>query len=346
MISILASRKKAYDIPTGPQRSQRRRAKKHVNVDHWRPAKSERAYRSSQCNNLAPNAKFLADRGGGAREDTAAHSGAQRIEAENSAHKNFLPHGPVLRMQRVIVSLELDYVFLSVGQQRGKWLAGAQAWERLFGSAAREGLRQARGLLRSADGAGVLATVGIDAAQSLWVALGGVAVQNTTIGRLCDNGAGLAVRRACCADFLEALVVLARAGAARAGCRRSRHVPRQWRCLLFDLCAYWRSKWLVCAVLVQRLAMCLLAWCRITSMPLKVLAAELVLGIPVRIAVGRRIGFVAQNDEVFFLHCVSGSCCAQQTCKAGLSVDGNSGLASVVSGASAEANRRRAVLCR
>jgi hypothetical protein len=79
-------------------------------------------------------------------------------------------------VQWIIVSLKFDYILLSVGQQRGKWLASSQAGERLFGSAAREGARQARRMLRSTDGAGMLAAVGVDAAQGLWVALGGMAV--------------------------------------------------------------------------------------------------------------------------------------------------------------------------
>jgi hypothetical protein len=79
-------------------------------------------------------------------------------------------------------------------------------------------------------------------------------------------------------------------------------VPRQRCSLLFNLCAQWRTEWLVCRILLPLATFLLLIWCRVAPVSCKVVVAELVMGVPFRKTFGGCVGLVAQDGIVFLLH--------------------------------------------
>jgi hypothetical protein len=79
----------------------------------------------TQGTNLSANPKFGSNRTSGAGKDGRAHRGTQRIESQHDAHSQFLLCRPVLRVQWVIMTIELDNVLLAIWERRREGLACA-----------------------------------------------------------------------------------------------------------------------------------------------------------------------------------------------------------------------------
>lgn len=160
---------------------------------------------------------------GGAAEDAAAHGSRKGVKGEDGGNAQLLLGGPVLRMEGVVHAIELDNILLAIGEKRWERLAGAEAGEGLLGLAPCNGTGKARRDVFGSDSAAVLATVCLDAADGLWVALGGVQLEEVAARGLRVYG-GTAVarrRRVGGADFLEAgAVSRVGAGGARRRCAR------------------------------------------------------------------------------------------------------------------------------
>lgn len=105
---------------------------RHRRPDDWSKCKAQNVQTYAKGTDFCRDIELPCDRANGRREDRASERSCQGDESQRHRYGQLLSQRPILRMQRIVWTIELDYVLISLGQHGWVFFACAESWQRFL----------------------------------------------------------------------------------------------------------------------------------------------------------------------------------------------------------------------